>query len=93
VHQPCSNLQEGYAGLNYNQLLYSWDIGILQGKKPHAMEKVKDPTIREIIAGCIHEAKENRYGSGWYVVIAVTGPSLVALLSKHCWPILSFCQN
>lgn len=34
------------------------------------MEKVKDPTIREIIAGCIHEAKENRYGSEWYVVIA-----------------------
>jgi len=34
------------------------------------MEKVKDPTIREIIVGCIHEAKENRYDGEWYVVIA-----------------------
>lgn len=50
---------------------------VVQGKKPNAMEKVKDPTIREIIVGCIREAKENRYDGEWYVVIS---SSLVVLL-------------
>ena len=62
MYQPRANLQKGHSGLkSYHLFVCIANNQLPQGKKPNAIEKVKEPMIKKIIEGCIEEAKENRY--------------------------------